>query len=159
MPLGDGRINDTFLVKTANRAYVLQHVTKKMDSSKLEYNYDLYSEACENANLLYPKLLTGRDGRRIHRDDGGESWRAYPFLEGDILQAPLPNVKLQAIGQGIAHLHECLRDLREKPKAVFPKLHDLTRISTRATAWNRQQIICNATGTGFMNEVLNHYDL
>ena len=59
--LGDGHINDTFLVEASNGKYVAQRLSKNMDIDKLEYNYDLYSEVFEGFGWLYPKMIKDED--------------------------------------------------------------------------------------------------
>lgn len=125
-PLGSGHINETFCVKTADGGqYVCQRVQKKMDVSKLEHNYLLYAKAFENAGWPYPTWQRSVEGKYFFTDPEGDHWRTYPLIEGEVLTGPLTKEELVAFGQGLAWLHWILQTLPEKPKAVYPVLHDL----------------------------------
>ncbi|MBP5660235.1 MAG: phosphotransferase [Lachnospiraceae bacterium] len=124
-PFADGNINDTYLIETPSERYVLQRLQKKMDCSKLQFNYELYSKACEADGILYPKWLSLRDGGFFFMDKEGQNWRMYGYLEGDVLIAPLSEEQCYACGYGLGRLHKVLSDLPDKPLAVYPHLHDI----------------------------------
>ncbi len=123
--LGLGNINDTFIVETGSEKYVFQRLQKKMDSAKLEYNYGLYSEICEGENILFPKWIKSREGNFFVSDSDGDSWRMYPYIEGEILSTPLSEEHCYACGEGLGRIHAALKKLPEAPKPVYPHLHDL----------------------------------
>lgn len=123
--LGLGNINDTFIVETGSGKYVLQRIQKKMDPTKLEYNYGLYSKICEQENMLFPKWIRDRDGKFFVSDSDGNSWRMYPYIEGEILSAPLSEAQCHACGEGLGRIHAALKKLPEAPKPVYPHLHDM----------------------------------
>ena len=58
LPLGDGHINETYLIKTLSGRFVVQKVPKSLDIRKLEYNYKLYSDACREYEFLYPEWMS-----------------------------------------------------------------------------------------------------
>ncbi len=124
-PVGDGHINDTFLVCAGGEKYILQRLQKKMDLSKLEYNFDLYSPVLRENHWLFPEWKKTKEGRYFFTDPQGENYRMYPFIEGEVLTAPLSERELLGCGQGIARLHDTLSLLQSDPKAVYPALHDL----------------------------------
>lgn len=123
--LGGGHINETFLVETSRGRYVLQRLQGEMDLANLEYNYHLYAALCKTSEWIYPVWEKSLAGQYFHTDRSGESWRLYPFIEGDVLEAPLSEDALFACGQGLARQHAILRGLSGKPRAVYPMLHDL----------------------------------
>lgn len=122
---GQGNINDTFIVETGSGKYVLQRLQKKMDPAKLEFNYGLYSEICERENILFPKWIGSREGQFFVTDRDGNRWRMYPYIEGEILSAPLSKEQCYACGEGLGRIHKTLKNLPEAPKPVYPHLHDL----------------------------------
>ncbi len=124
-PFADGNINDTYLIETSSGKYVLQRLQKKMDCSKLQFNYELYSKACEAEGILYPKWLSLRDGGFFFMDKEGSGWRMYDYLEGDVLCVPLSEAQCYACGYGLGKLHKVLSDLPEMPRPVYPHLHDI----------------------------------
>lgn len=123
--LGGGHINDTYLLETSKGKMVVQCIQKKMDISRLEYNYALYSGACDKKGLLYPVWIKNRSGGFFYTDAEGNRWRMYGFIEGEILDRPLAEKDFFACGQGLARLHEVFRLIHDIPKAVYPHLHDL----------------------------------
>ncbi len=124
-PLGEGHINDSYLVETMSDWYVSQRIRSAMDIDILEHNYSLYAEACEKANYPHPEWIKGSDGKYISTDANGDHWRTYPYICGDILEPPLSQNLLYATGQGLARLHSVLQTFTDKPWAVYPMLHDL----------------------------------
>ncbi len=125
IPLGGGHINDTYLVETEDGRYICQRISRDMDTAKLEYNYCLYSKACDEYGLAYPSLLKTYEGDFFVVDPSGDSWRVYPMIDGDILTPPVREEMLKVCGTGLAKLHEALWTIAEKPKANYPHLHDL----------------------------------
>ena len=126
VPFGDGHINDTYRAMTSDGVYVLQHVRKAIDIGKLEHNYKLYAGACEAAGLYFPTWLKNRAGAYFFADPSGEHWRMYPWIEGEVLEAPLSEEALIACGRGLARIHATLQTISEKPQATYPMLHDLS---------------------------------
>jgi len=126
VPFGDGHINDTYRATTSDGVYVLQHVRKAIDIGKLEHNYKLYAGACEAAGLYFPTWMKNRAGAYFFADPSGEHWRMYPWIEGEVLEAPLSEEALIACGRGLARIHATLQTISEKPQATYPMLHDLS---------------------------------
>ncbi|MCR5213628.1 MAG: aminoglycoside phosphotransferase family protein [Eubacterium sp.] len=123
--LGDGNINDTYLIKTPNQDYICQRIKKEMDIEKLEYNYKLYSKACQENSWLYPTWMPSDEGGYFHIDKSAYAWRMYPFIRGQILKSPLSEESYMACGRGLYKMHLALADIKGRPKAVYPHLHDL----------------------------------
>ena len=124
-PFSGGNINDTYLIESPSGRYVLQRLQKKMDCSKLQFNYKLYSKVCESEGILYPKWLSLREGGFFFTDKEGCDWRMYVYLEGDVLSVPLSEEQCYACGYGLGRLHKVLNGLPDKPMAVYPHLHDI----------------------------------
>ena len=125
-PLGNGHINATFLVETEGQSYVLQRLQMGMDTERLEHNYNLYSPVFDSDGWLYPKWLKTKMGEYWFSEHGGDKWRMYPYIDGDILTSPLEQDTLFACGQGLAHMHCLLQKVSGTPKAIYPRLHDLS---------------------------------
>lgn len=123
--LDGGHINYTYLVDTTEGRFVLQRLQRKMDLIKLEHNYILYSAACERHGFMYPKWIKSRDGSFFYTDQNGDSWRMYGYINASILNVPLSEKDLYVCGQGLSEMHAVLRELPQRPMAVFPHLHDL----------------------------------
>ena len=125
-PVGEGHINDTYLVVTPASRFICQRIKSGMDTRKLEHNFKLYSEALKAAGMCFPDWLKNRDGKYYVTDENGGCWRMYPFIEGDILTAPLAKETLYACGQGLANMHMILGTIRGELQAVYPGLNDLS---------------------------------
>lgn len=133
--LRDGHINDTFLVETASGKYVAQRLSKNMDKQKIEYNYNLYSEVFEGCGWLYPRMIKDKMGMYFSTDSSDANWRMYKYLEATVLDASMiasieeaqAKEIIYAYGKGLAELHSILRMIQNKPKAVYPNLHDLKK--------------------------------
>ena len=124
-PLGDGHINDTFLADTGKSRYVVQRVKNTMDIESCLYNYGLYSKACEESDWYYPVWIPNAEGKMFFTDERGYHWRMYRYIAGDILNTPLDDSMLFSCGRGLAKMHAIFGSIKEKPKAVYPHLHDL----------------------------------
>ena len=125
IPLGGGHINDTYLVETEEGRYICQRISRDMDTAKLEYNYSIYSKACDEYGLAYPTLLKTDKGDFYAVDPSGDSWRVYPMIDGNILNPPIGEDEFRKCGAGLARLHEALGITTVEPKANYPHLHDL----------------------------------
>ena len=103
--LDGGHINETYLVNTdAPHAYIL---------------------VCERRGWAYPAWLKNRGGSYFYTDHNGGAWRAYAYINADIMTPPLSTETLHACGRGLAEMHAILRELPKRPMAVYPHLHDL----------------------------------
>ena len=100
-PLGDGHINDTYLALSHGKRYVLQRLQGRMDISKLEHNYTLYSKACEEHAWRYPKWISSSEGKYFYTDENGDNWRMYEYIDGDILDTSCIKDKLFECGKGL----------------------------------------------------------
>jgi prepilin-type processing-associated H-X9-DG protein len=139
-PLGDGHINETYLIIINSERFVVQKVQKGLDIRKLEYNYKLYSDACREHEFIFPewtKISSSSDlnpsgsnesdtyFKYHYQDSNRDIWRIYPFIEGDVLKAPISAEYLYACGEGLDRLHNIMDSIRNAPQAVYPHLHDL----------------------------------
>lgn len=123
--LDGGHINETYLIETGSERHILQRLDKNIELSKLEHNYRLYSAVCERRGWAYPAWLKNRGGSYFYTDHNGGAWRAYAYINADIMTPPLSTETLHACGRGLAEMHAILRELPKRPMAVYPHLHDL----------------------------------
>lgn len=124
-PLGDGHINDTFLVETKESRYVVQRVKNTMDIEGCLFNYSLYSKVCDESDWYYPVWIQNTEGSLFYTDKNGYHWRTYKYIAGEILSTPLDEHMLYSCGQGLAKMHMIFGRIKDEPKAVYPHLHDL----------------------------------
>ncbi len=120
-----GLINDTYLLNADNKMYVIQRINRNMDPDLLEFNYGLYSKAFDETGWLYPKWMKSFEGKYFVTDENGDNWRMYPFVKCELLDKKLSKEYLFALGEGLARMHKIFDSMEDKPKAVYPLLHDL----------------------------------
>lgn len=133
-PIDGGHINDTYLIYSEAGSFICQRLSRDMDTDKLEYNYNLYSKAFDKLDKDYPVMMKCRSGSYFTADDAGDEWRMYPFIEGNILKAPLSEKDVYAVGEGLAEIHKALNTIESPPNAVYPYLHDLNKYHDKYTA-------------------------
>ena len=120
-----GLINDTYLLNADNKMYVIQRINGNMDPYFLKFNYGLYSKAFDESGWLYPKWMKSFEGKYFVTDENGDNWRMYPFVKCELLDKKLSKEYLFALGEGLARMHKIFDSMEDKPKAVYPLLHDL----------------------------------
>ena len=89
-PFGHGHINQTYKVTTADGTYVLQRINKYVfkDPERLMDNASRVTEHIRQKGMMALHFLTTEDGTCCFRDDSGEFWRCYEFVEGFSMDAP-----------------------------------------------------------------------
>ena len=124
-PIGNGHINDTYIVKTPAKDYILQRIQKDLNISHLEHNYHLYSDALDREDFIYPKWIKNLVGDYYYVDEEEYAWRMYPYTESDRIDAPLTKEILYAYGKGLARLHNAFQRIEGNIEPLYPHLHDL----------------------------------
>ena len=91
IPFGNGHINNTFLVTTSNKRYILQRISDAFDVTLLMKNIDAVTSfmALKSDNPdRQMKLIHTSDNKNYYSDESG-NYRMYTFVEGSIcLEAP-----------------------------------------------------------------------
>ena len=123
--LGDGHINDTFLVESGAGKYIVQRVKSSMDIDGCLFNFGLYSRVMSDTDWKYPVLIGNNEGKIFYTDENDSHWRVYEYIDGEILNAPIDEKVLYSCGRGLAKMHMLLGGITERPKALYPHLHDL----------------------------------
>ena len=124
-PIGDGHINDTYLVSAADGKYVVQRIKDTADTAKYEYNYGLYADILASNGIKFPVWLKSKAGTYFYTDGSGYNWRMYRYIDGDIICDTPKIEQLFFLGQGLKKLHIMLQKINDKPKPIYPHLHDL----------------------------------
>jgi Ser/Thr protein kinase RdoA (MazF antagonist) len=120
LPLGNGLINDTYLVTTAAQPFVLQcinaHVFPEPEAvlqNLAAIGRHLDSKPPDAVKLQIPRLLKTEAGANAVRDDRGRLWRALSFIAESVSLETLGD--LQEAGQAgfaLGHFHRLLSDLQ-----------------------------------------------
>ncbi|MBK9292112.1 MAG: aminoglycoside phosphotransferase family protein [Bacteroidetes bacterium] len=134
--LGQGHINDTFLVLTnTEQAYVLQRINHMIfrDVPSLMHNI---SRVCRHLNacaqspspeqrLLAPEIVEGLDGRPFVCDAGGNYWRCMTYIAHTPPGALTSHLAREA-GRAIGLFQNKLSSLPGEPLAdTIPNFHNL----------------------------------
>jgi Ser/Thr protein kinase RdoA (MazF antagonist) len=125
-PLGNGHINDTYCVTCRDRRVVLQRINTQIFRDPVALMENIVRVT---AYLGAPKLILARDGRPFHRDDAGNFWRMYHFIDDartfDVADSPRQAFEAaKAFGifqKSLAdlpppRLHETIPDFHHTPK-------------------------------------------
>jgi hypothetical protein len=118
-PLGNGLINDTFLVATESSQFVLQRINGKifpapgqiMDNL-ITLNRHLEQKSGTEIKLKLPELLKTATNQDFYQDGKGDYWRALDFIENTESLETLPDISLAGqAGFALGHFHRLVSDL------------------------------------------------
>jgi len=163
---GSGHINDTFLIVTkqgaARTRYIIQRINHSIfrDPVRLMENIKMVTEhqqwklrGHDDASRRSLALLPCVDGRSHYRDDSGEYWRCYPFIERtstfDIAGNPEQVFQAaKAFGQfqqdladfPATKLHETIPDFHNTPKRFRDFLYALETDPCNRAATVREEV-------------------
>jgi Ser/Thr protein kinase RdoA (MazF antagonist) len=130
-PLGNGLINQTFLVTTPGRQLVLQRLSP-IFSPVINENIAAVTRALAAAGLATPHLVPTREGR-LWADLGDQDgvWRVQTFVAGtsfDKVQGP---AQARSAGALVARFHRAVDDLDHSFVGVRAGVHDTAKHLTR----------------------------
>jgi len=114
--LGNGLINDTFLVKTEQSTFVLQRINTQVfpNPSLIMENLNLLSGHIKKKTaikLTIPRALKTRSQQPYFNDENNNFWRALEFVENTESKEQLSNPKqAEQIGFALGHFHRLLSD-------------------------------------------------
>ena len=136
-PLGNGLINDTFLVQSkGSHRLVLQRINREVfpDPPAILHNLRVVQEHLQGESaqdrkhlggFVLPGLIPTRDGQDYLVDEAGDFWRALEHVEGtftlEVLDTP---DRAEQVGQGLGRFHRLLSGLDpEKLRDTLPGFH------------------------------------
>lgn len=117
-PLGNGLINDTFLVMTASAPFVLQRINTavfpepaRIMANLLALNRHLAQKDAAAVKLQIPAVLPTIDDGYYH-EQHGDYWRALRFIANtESLEAITSSHDARQAGFALGHFHRLLSDL------------------------------------------------
>jgi len=118
-PLGNGLINDTFLVTTfATKQFVLQRINQQVfpepeliTSNLLTLNRHIRKQT--NVRLLMPKVLRTTEGQVNFQDGLGNCWRAQSFIaDTESLENLRSLDDAEQVGFALGHFHRLTSNLK-----------------------------------------------
>jgi Ser/Thr protein kinase RdoA (MazF antagonist) len=137
-PVGDGLINDTYLVTTSDGspAYILQRKNRHVFTNVPAMMDNIYKvtthlkrkveEAGGDPARETLTVIPARDGKLYHRDETGEFWAACLFIEDTVSHAAsgCPELARQG-GKGIGRFQRLLVDMPGTLEKTLPGFHDI----------------------------------
>ena len=128
---GNGHINETYLLETLERRYILQKINRHVfhDVPALMRNIALVTRHLKRLESDPRRALTlieTRDGRDYLTDENGDCWRVYAFIEGGVCleQAADERDFLQS-GVAFGRFQKSLLDFPANSLSeTIPRFHD-----------------------------------
>jgi len=117
-PLGNGLINDTFLVTTEAYSFVLQRINRQVfpEPERIMENLQQLDRHLRQKNpdvvkLQMPDVLSAGDSS-CFRDEAGDCWRALSFIaESESLETIGALSDAEQAGFALGHFHRLFSDL------------------------------------------------
>lgn len=137
-PLGEGFINDTFIIKTGNGApdYILQRKNKKI-FSPVPAMMENIEKVCLHIKKKVEKaggdplrealtIIPAKDGKLYFLDNEEEYWAVCRFIEDTVAynSAETPELAYSG-GKGIGKFQSLVSDLKEPLTNILPGFHDI----------------------------------
>ncbi len=133
-PLGAGLINDTRLVETEAKRFVLQRINGAVfpHPDAIATNLLIVQDwLCTQADhkVRLPRLIQAPRGEATLRDADGQAWRLLEHIDHSRVIKPLENLTQAAeIGRTLGRFHAALARLApERLASTLPGLHDTPR--------------------------------
>ncbi|MGI9553684.1 MAG: phosphotransferase enzyme family protein [Thermodesulfobacteriota bacterium] len=133
--LNGGLINDTYLIQTNSKRYVIQSLHSIFSYELLE-DIDSVTKYLAGKSVTTPKLVDTINKEPGHRE-GGEIWRVFNYIPGICLE----KIDTKQAGEAavmVGKFHNALRDLNYKFKFKIPKFHDTAKIISRLKKVNKK---------------------
>ena len=118
-PLGNGLINDTFLVTTASTRFVLQRLNRKVFpepdrimTNLIMLNRHLEQKSGTAVKLKIPDILKTTANLAFYLDNQGDYWRALGFIGNSESLETINNLsQAEQTGFALGHFHRLFSDL------------------------------------------------
>ena len=135
-PLGDGNINQTYLVTFSNRSpAVLQRINGEVfprpdivaDNVKLVTDYIRDRQPAQNPYPNTLEVIPAQSGRSHVNDRDGEIWRLVEYIDNSICYTSIPTVyQAERAGAVLGWFHQRLNEFdSDFLRVPLPGFHDL----------------------------------
>ncbi|MGI9533740.1 MAG: phosphotransferase enzyme family protein [Thermodesulfobacteriota bacterium] len=138
--LNGGLINDTYLIQTNSKRYIIQSLHKIFSFELLE-DIDTVTKYLASKSVTTPKLIDTIKKDPGHRE-GSEIWRVFSYIPGICLEKIDTGQAAEAAAM-VGKFHNALRDLNYKFKFKIPKFHDTGQIISRLKKVNNKNSASN----------------
>ncbi|MFZ2169138.1 MAG: aminoglycoside phosphotransferase family protein [Methylococcaceae bacterium] len=118
-PLGNGLINDTFLVTTESSRFVLQRINRnvfpapdQIMDNLIMLNQHLEHKSSAELKLKIPDILKTTTNFDYYQDEQGDYWRALGYIGNTESLETISNLsQAQQTGSALGHFHRLVSDL------------------------------------------------
>ncbi|MGZ5030944.1 MAG: phosphotransferase enzyme family protein [Methylobacter sp.] len=118
-PLGNGLINDTYLVATPSAPFVLQRINRtvfpkpeQIMANLATLNRHIAQKDGALVKLQIPEILKTADGDSLYKDQNGDCWRALSFIANTESIETIGSVDdAEQVGFALGHFHRLISDL------------------------------------------------
>jgi Ser/Thr protein kinase RdoA (MazF antagonist) len=118
-PLGNGLINDTFLVTTASSPFVLQRINRtvfpapeQIMDNLIRLNRHLEQKPGAAVKLKIPAILKTLSNQGFYQDAQGDYWRALDFIANTESPETISHIdQARQAGFALGHFHRLASDL------------------------------------------------
>jgi Ser/Thr protein kinase RdoA (MazF antagonist) len=118
-PLGNGLINDTFLVLTKSSSFVLQRINRQvfprpeliMENLK-SLNQHIEKKFSTSVKLQIPCILSTQQAETCFYDEKSDCWRALSYIANtESLEKLVDTRDAEQVGFALGHFHRLISDL------------------------------------------------
>jgi Ser/Thr protein kinase RdoA (MazF antagonist) len=119
IPLGNGLINDTYLVDTQSVPFVLQRINRTVFpapelimANLAALNRHLAQKTGASVKLQIPEIVMTSDNAPFYRDENGDCWRALSFIaDTESIETIGTLSDAEQVGFALGHFHRLTSDL------------------------------------------------
>lgn len=117
--LGNGLINDTYLVSTPSSLFVLQRINRavfpvpgKIMVNLTRLNQHIAQKVSASVKLQIPEILRTTDNDVLYQDENGDYWRALSFIADTESMDAIGTIgDAEQVGFALGHFHRLISDL------------------------------------------------
>lgn len=137
-PLGNGLINETFVIGTANqkRKYVLQRINNAIfkDVNLLQHNIEIVTGHIREKLIKAGEtdiekkcleFLKSDNGKTYTKDNQNNYWRISVFINDSFTKTDINTITSYQCGRMFGNFQFMLSDVREKLGETIPQFHNI----------------------------------
>jgi len=130
--LGNGLINDTFLVQTSSKPFVLQRINhcvfpqpEQIMANLSQLNLHVAQKPKDTVKLIIPAILKTQSNDELYQDEQGSYWRALEYIANTESLETITDIhQVQQTGFALGHFHRLVSDLEPNHLVdILPGFH------------------------------------
>ena len=118
--LGNGLINDTYLVQTSSKPFVLQRINHsvfpqpaQIMANLSQLNLHVAQKPKDTVKLIIPAILKTQSNDEFYQDEQGSYWRALEYIANTESLETISHIhQVQKTGFALGHFHRLVSDLK-----------------------------------------------